>query len=114
MTTGEAKEAYATFLSDIPRFQEAMKGVQSDWINSCEHYLSNENMNRIAWLGQSAMCYATGVSQVFCGGYQFLTDEQKAAADEAALEYLNIWLATRGEETVTMEGALGKTEANLY
>jgi len=114
MTTGEAKQAYADFLADISRFQSAMAQVQNNWPRSCEHYLSNENMNRIAWLGQSAMCIETEVSQVFCGGYQFLTEAQQQMADEAALEYLNIWLAARGEETVTMEGALGKTEANLY
>ena len=28
-----------------------------EWVNSCEHYLSNFAMNRIAWVGQAAMCY---------------------------------------------------------
>lgn len=26
------------------------------WPNSCDHNLTNESMNKIAWLGQSACC----------------------------------------------------------
>lgn len=114
MTTGEAKQACADFLSDIPRFRQSMAHVQRDWPRSCEHYLSNENMNRIAFLGQSAMCHATGISQMFCGGYQLLTEAQQQAADEAALLHLNMWLSAHGEPPVTMEEAYGKTKANLY
>lgn len=114
MTTDQCKTMYAKFLADIPRFSDALNGVLTNWKNSCEHYLTNENMNRIAWLGQAAMCFDTRVPSVFCGGYQLLTDEQKQAADEAALVALNIWLEKHGAEPATMEVALGKTQANLY
>lgn len=113
-TSTDCKKAYAQFLSDIPRFEHALTGIMRDWPNSCEHYLTNENMNRVAWLGQAAMCYETGVPAMFCGGYQFLTDEQKKAADEAAFRALNIWLSVRGEDAVNMEEGHGKTVANLY
>lgn len=114
LTSDDCKRAYADFLSDIPRFKSALVGVTTQWINSCEHYLTNENMNRIAWLGQAAMCFETRIPSVFCGGYQLLTDGQKITADEAALEALNAWLELRGEPAASMEVALGKTQANLY
>lgn len=114
MTTDQCKQMYAEFLANIPRFSGVLNDVLSDWKNSCEHYLTNENMNRIAWLGQAAMCFDTKVPSVFCGGYQLLTDKQKQAADEAALVALNIWLQKHGAEPATMEVALGKTQANLY
>lgn len=114
MSNDEATKAYAVFLRDIPRFRAALERVLAEWPNSCEHYLSNENMNRIAWLGQAAMCIDSGVPSAFRSGYNVLTDDEKREADETALEYLNIWLASRQEHQLTLETAESKTKANLY
>ena len=115
LTPAEAIEAYAVFFCDLPRFRAALTRVLEEWPNSCEHYLSNVNMNRIAWLGQSAMCIATSVPACYRGGFNRLTDEEKQAANAAALEALNLWLSKRGEpEIPDLENAASRTEANLY
>lgn len=114
MTVDQCEEAYREFLADVPRFYEAMERVRAEWPNSCEHYLTNERMNRIAWLGQASMCIATGIPSRFCGGYNLLTDEQKEAADLMALYVLNEWLADRGRDTLTWEQAQSKSKADLY
>jgi ParB-like chromosome segregation protein Spo0J len=115
LTDNECRHQYAEFLRDIPRFEEAMKGVLSDWPNSCEHYLSNERMNRIAWLGQAAMCYATGIPARYSGGYQLLSEEERLAANTAALGFLNLWLEERGEETFeSLEAADSGLQVNIY
>lgn len=105
ISDGMCKMLYARFLRDIPRFEAAMSGVLADWPNSTEHYLSHEGMNRVAWLGQAAMCYATGIPAVFCGGYNQLTEAEKAAADVAAWRVLNGWLIGRGEAAVSLRQA---------
>jgi hypothetical protein len=114
MTPDEALTAYRDFLADVPRFKHAMERVVSEWPNSCEHYLSNENMNRVAWLGQAAMCIETRVPAVYRSGYNLLTEQQKQEADQAALECLNGWLAERGGEWLSLETVASKTVANLY
>lgn len=114
MTNDECEIAYRDFLSDLPRFATAMEGVLNEWKNSCEHYLTNENMNRIAWMGQSAMCYATGIPARFRGGYNLLTDEQKSQADNLALEYINVWMRRNGYEELTPELVKPRTQASLY
>jgi hypothetical protein len=114
MTPAEANKAYEEFLRNIPRFEAAMARVINEWKNSCEHYLSNENMNRLAWLGQAAMCIETRVPAAFRGGYNKLTAEERQAANEAALKYLNIWLKRHSEGPLTLETAKSKTVANLY
>ena len=114
LTTEQCKQMYAEFLADSDRFRKALQGVLMYWPNSCEHYLSNERMNRIAWLGQSAMCFETRVSKFFCGGYFLLPEEGQREADLVALEALNQWLAKRGEKTLTIEEAASKTQADLY
>ena len=110
----QIESEYAEFLADIPKFKSAMAGLIRDWKSSCEHYLSNENMNRIAWLGQAAACYALGIPSAFRSGYHKLSEQQQKDADAAALEYLNIWLKVKGEPELTPELAQSKTEANLY
>jgi hypothetical protein len=114
MTAEECRDAYAAFLRDSDRFRAGLEGVLAEWPNSTEHYLSNERMNRIAWLGQAAMCYETRVPRQFRGGFTRLTLDEQAAANELALEYLNRFVTSRGGAALTMEGAQSKTEADLY
>lgn len=114
MTAQEATESYMYFLRDLPRFEKALARVIQEWPRSCEHYLSNENMNRIAWLGQASMCIEAGVPAVFRGGYNLLSDDEQKAADSMALKYLNIWLEAHGESKLSEDSAQSKTVANLY
>ena len=115
MTADEARAEYGSLLRDDGRFQEALRGVLADWPNSCEHYLTNERMNRIAWLGQAAVCYATGVSSEFRSGYNRLSRAERVQADQTALDALNQWLTARGEPAIPdLDAAASRTKANLY
>lgn len=105
---------YARFLSSTPEFEAALRRVIKEWKNSCEHYLSNENMNRIAWLGQAAACIALGIPSGFRGGFYYLPKEKQDKADSVALDALNAWLLARGEKELTMEQVASKTQADLY
>lgn len=114
MTAEESEEAYRDFLADIPVFEAAMFSVITSWRNSCEHYLTNEKMNRIAWMGQAAMCYYSGIPARFKGGYNLLTNEQQEAADMAALKHINKWLNKNGYEAMSMDEIASKSKANIY
>lgn len=114
MTTEHCKAAYADFLKDRDRFARALDRVITEWKNSCEHYLTNERMNRIAWLGQAAMCIETRVSKFFCGGYFLLSEDDRRLADLTALTGLNKWLEANGHAAITLEEAASKTQADLY
>lgn len=115
LTEGQMKFMYADFLRDIPRFQKAMDGVFKDWPNSTEHNLSNPRMNRIAWLGQAAMCWDTGVPAAFCNGYSLMTKAEQQAADLAALAHLNKWLEKAGRPVLeTLKDAERTTQPELY
>lgn len=110
----DGEERYREFLADPVRFGTALEVVTSEWMHSCEHYLTNDRMNRIAWLGQAAAAQAMRMPSCCRGGYYKLTDEQRKAADDLALEYLNRWLVAHGREAVDYEKAGGRTEAELY
>lgn len=114
MTKQECEEFYAAFLSDIPRFEKALEGVTTNWIHSCEHYLTNAAMNRIAWLGQASVCYESGIPSCFCAGFNLLSEQQQLEANNAALKWLNIWLQQRKMPTVTLDDAMTSRQSTIY
>ncbi len=115
MTKEECELEYASFLSDENQFRDALESVITEWENSCEHYLTNKAMNRIAWLGQASLCYARGIPSAFRGGFNLLSLDQQEKANRIAFEYLNKWLKENGYEEETFEDAscLGR-QAEIY
>jgi ParB-like chromosome segregation protein Spo0J len=106
MTKQECEQEYADFLKDDDRFKNALDYIINNWKFSCEHYLTNKSMNRIAWLGQASMCYATGIPSVYCSGFNLLTKEEQEHANEIAYEYLQKWLKNNDREEVDKDDAL--------
>ena len=114
MTDEQCKELYRDFLADLDLFRGGLWRVTSEWKKSCEHYLTNEAMNRIAWLGQASACLVHGLPSKYRSGYFLLTEDQQKRADDLALEFLNKWLVEHGRPTVDLDGAGVKTKVNLY
>ena len=114
MTAQEAEEAYRDFLADDEAFRDALESVTTEWKNSCEHYLTNVSMNRLAWLGQASACYAKGLPATFRNGFNLLSKEQQDRANETALEYLNKWLEQHGKDRLSREEAETTLQMALY
>lgn len=105
---------YKELLSNIPEFERVLECVISEWKHSCEHYLTNSAMNRIAWLGQAALCYKHGIPAEYRGGYSLLTQDQQLAADEAALRALNKWMDMNGRPSASMADANPNRQSDIY
>lgn len=99
------KKLYITMFEEPNLFNETLGKMIPEWKNSCEHYLSNKSMNRIAWLGQAAVCYKYGVPARYSGAWFDVSEERRQVADEVALEHLNNWLLDNGFKEVTMKEA---------
>jgi hypothetical protein len=85
-------ELCASLFKDLPKFEAALKTIINEWHYSCEHNLTNEAMNRIAYLGQASCALVYNVPSSVCvGGYNLLSLEERKAADDLAEKYLNIW-----------------------
>lgn len=114
MSKEDGERIYAEFLADEKQFRQALKKVTTEWVKSCEHYLTNKSMNRIAWLGQASVCYAKKIPSDCRAGYHLLTDEQKAKADAIALEFLNKWLKKHKLDVATLEEAQTDLQMQIY
>lgn len=95
------------FFADENIFSESVEYVINNWKHSCEQYLTNKAMNRIAWLGQAALCYKTGIPSEFRSGFNLLSDEEKEKANNIAHEFLNDWLFKNEYDTVSYFDAIG-------
>lgn len=97
------EELYCEFLADIPRFSLAMARVITSWPKSCEHFLTDPHINNIAWMGQSAMCIATGVPRRYRAGYMLLNNQQRKDANNMAAKYIELWKAKGYPEDIPDE-----------
>jgi ParB-like chromosome segregation protein Spo0J len=114
LTADNCRAYYRELLQDIPEFSRVLDCITTEWPSSCEHYLTNTSMNRIAWLGQAALCYKYGIPSEFRGGYGLLTEAQQLSADEAALDALNRWMERKGREPVPMGEANPNRQSDIY
>lgn len=114
LTKEECQHQYKEFLSDLPRFASILEKVITEWKHSCEHYLTNTAMNRIAWLGQASACYALGIPSTYRGGFHLLTEVQQYEANQTALTYLNKWLTANNRPMVMLGEALAQRQSDIY
>lgn len=115
MTDEECEAEYVRILGDVNLFESILDKLIVQWVASCEHYLTNKSMNRIAWLGQAAVCFHSGVPSSYSSAWFKLTEEQQNAANEMALKYLNIWLVRNNLIEVDINTALLKgRQVELY
>lgn len=112
-TKEECEAEYAKLLCNEEEFKNALDGVITNWKYSCEHYLTNKAMNRIAWLGQASLCYARKIPSSFRSGFSLLSESQQNRANEIAFDALNKWLNNNGMKQVTIEDALGGTDRQV-
>jgi hypothetical protein len=100
------KNEYVKVLSNSELFEILLQRVISEWKYSCEHYLTNKSMNRIAWLGQAAVCINSGVPSIYSSAWNLLSDEQKDTANKIADIYLNKWLTANGRSEISLNEAM--------
>jgi len=113
MTKSDAENEYAKFFSNLNEFEIYLNKVINEWKYSCEHYLTNKAMNRIAWLGQACACYSKNLPSEFRSGFNLLSEKQKNEANKLALKYLNIWMINNNRNELTMEEAIGGSDRQV-
>lgn len=93
---GEEKKRFVILsrntLKDKNKFSFALDGVINKWKNSCEHNLTAESSNRIAWIGQAACCFINS-SPESCTriAWYLLTETEQSLANDIASEYIKKW-----------------------
>ena len=111
----QCEDEFKRILSDQKLFAEILSKIIVEWKYSCEHYLTNTSMNRIAWLGQAAVCYQSKVPSRYSSCWMDLDKTTREKADNTALTYLNKWMNINSLESTTFEeGASVGRQIELY
>lgn len=101
----DCEKEFKRILSDEGLFSSILEKVIVEWKFSCEHYLTNTSMNRIAWLGQSAVCYYAGVPSRYANAWFDIDEKTQEKANMVALKYLNKWLSNNNMDECSFEEA---------
>tara|TARA_R100000655_G_scaffold83415_1_gene122994 strand:- start:2532 stop:3665 length:1134 start_codon:yes stop_codon:yes gene_type:complete len=111
----ECEKKFIEIMKNKKLFSNALKRVINEWKYSCEHYLTNKAMNRIAWLGQAAVCISFGVPSRYSTAWSKLSVEEQNTANKIANKYLNIWLDKNNLSKVNIEEGLNiNRQIELY
>jgi len=82
----------AELMRNAPLFKSAMEVALDEWVNSCLHNLSAENVNRIAWLGHAGCCIGVGSpEEATRAGWHTLSKAEQDEANRVAAEVLAAW-----------------------
>jgi hypothetical protein len=97
----EMIEQVIIMFSDAKLTKKYMEQVITDWVYSCEHNLSNDSLNKIAYIGQAACCIFAGVpSTVTMEAWNLLTPEIQERADRIANHILNTWIKNQTDAKI--------------
>jgi hypothetical protein len=81
-----------SFMMDTGKFSEAMGDVCREWENSCKVNFTDASINPVAWLGQAAVCKATGIPERCTrGAWMELPDEARVKANASAKRHIEAW-----------------------
>lgn len=98
MNVEEAERIYKDIIGNLNKFKRGIKMVMKEWKFSCDHNLTNINLNRVAWLGQAAVCILTGIPSKFRYSFLELSKKKQENANILALRYINKFEEKKEEE----------------
>jgi ParB-like chromosome segregation protein Spo0J len=111
----ECENKFIEIMTNEKLFDKSLNRVINEWKYSCEHYLTNKAMNRIAWLGQAAVCISSGVPSRYSTAWSKLNKEQQNKANLIANKHLNIWLEKNKMQKLDLEDGLNiNRQIELY
>ena len=89
----------AGILGDPDTCKKAMLKVIDEWPFATEFNLSNEEINRRAWLGQAACsCYGNVHEDETREAWGLLSNEQRVRANKIASAIIKAWVREHDEE----------------
>lgn len=88
----------AQFTSNHVLYGSYMKRVITEWPISCENALTDENINKKAWLGHAACALAFQCPEdIIRLAWGLLTDEQRLLANKEAERAIQDWTISYAE-----------------
>ena len=104
---------YAEFLRDSQLFDFAISRVFDEWPISCENFLTNNQINRVAWLGQASACIEIGLPSSFRGGFWRLSATEQDIANGIAFVRIKEWIIEHNKSEKNNSGVHSGMDCQL-
>jgi hypothetical protein len=90
-------ENAAALMRDSVSFKSAMLRAIDEWPKSCQHNLTADATNKLAWLGHAGNCLAHGSPEENTRiGWHLLSPAEQDEANRVAQEVLDEWEKRQG------------------
>lgn len=89
-----------SFTGNAQEYGSYMVRVANEWKHSCEHNLTDQSLNKQAWIGHAAASLAHNLPEyIVRRAWGLLTEEQRIAANIKADNAVELWTTqfTRGK-----------------
>ena len=91
ITEEKAVQQYIDFFKNISLFDCMITKVFTQWKKSCEQFLTNHSINRVAWLGQASVFIYCGIPCKYKSAFYSLTNKQQLEANKLAKDRIEDW-----------------------
>ena len=96
------------FTGDAELYGAAMLRVIAEWPYSCEHSLTDENINRKAWIGHASTALAIGCPEhITRMAWGRLSQTQQDEANAKAQEAIDLWVSRHEAENFSLCAGMG-------
>lgn len=96
------------FTGDASLYGSFMLRVISEWRYSCEHHLTDEGMNRKAWVGHAATALAIGCPEYLTrAAWGKLSPRQQNEANAQAQNAIDTWVKAHEAKNQAIHQGLG-------
>jgi hypothetical protein len=83
--------SYMNFHIEENTFIETLEKVSNEWLFSFENFMSNKEINRVAWVGQASVCFKLKISSCNRGAYNRLDLSIRRRQNKIAEEFIKRW-----------------------
>jgi hypothetical protein len=90
-----SEEMRMNFFEKEGLFRKTIIEVMKEWPVCCEQFLTDEFINRIAWLGQVGSLYHDGLSSYYSYAYNRMHKNLKYKNNRIAEDLINEWTSDR-------------------
>lgn len=97
------------FTGNAERYGSAMREVIEAWPRTMLNSLTNNSINKRAFLGHCAVCFKLGICESTTrAAWKQLTDQQRYDADKVAQETIDKWLQEYAQRNKAVHKDVGR------
>jgi hypothetical protein len=87
------------FTGDYKKYGNAMINVVNNWKYTLEHNLTDNTINKKAFIGHCAVCYELGIPEYITRlAWSYLNNEQQYMANKQAEYAIKLWTKKQNEK----------------